>query len=149
MARMPGLVVPYYPHHVTQRGNRRQKTFFCEGDYWRAYLSDCVSHDKEELIERHTRTGRPLGNPEFVRKLEILTGKALAPKIPGRKPAISKLVYCPRNPGGVCRRRDAGPAAIDLTIDVSGRRCRVLRWRGMPRPGRGNQPVSSADAPFR
>jgi putative transposase len=25
------------PHHVTQRGNRRQQTFFCDDDY-RAYL---------------------------------------------------------------------------------------------------------------
>jgi putative transposase len=33
MARMPRLVVPGYPHHVTQRGNRRQETFFCEDDY--------------------------------------------------------------------------------------------------------------------
>ena len=221
MARRPRLVVPFYPHHVTQRGNRRQKTFFCEGDYlcyiglvskyaqqtgtevwayclmpnhvhlvmvpstedglratlgeahrrytrhinfregwrghlwqerfhsflmdeeylmatvryverdpvvakicgspehwkwssarahikgeddtlvrvspmldrvgsWRAYLSDSVNRNKEELIERHARTGRPLGNPEFVRKLEILTGETLAPKRPGRKPAISK-----------------------------------------------------------
>jgi putative transposase len=37
MARMPRLVVPDYPHHVTQRGNRRMKTFFCREDY-RAYL---------------------------------------------------------------------------------------------------------------
>jgi len=22
-----------FPHHVTQRGNRRQKTFFCDDDY--------------------------------------------------------------------------------------------------------------------
>ena len=28
MARMPRVVVPSFPHHVTQRGNRRQKTFF-------------------------------------------------------------------------------------------------------------------------
>ncbi len=33
MARMPQIVVPGYPHHATQRGNRRQKTFFCEDDY--------------------------------------------------------------------------------------------------------------------
>lgn len=33
MARMARLVVPGYPHHVTQRGNRRQKTFFCDDDY--------------------------------------------------------------------------------------------------------------------
>lgn len=37
MARMPRLVVPDYPHHVTQRGNRRMQTFFCDDDY-RAYL---------------------------------------------------------------------------------------------------------------
>jgi putative transposase len=33
MARMARVVVPFYPHHVTQRGNRRQKTFFDERDY--------------------------------------------------------------------------------------------------------------------
>ena len=33
MARMPRIVVPGYPHHVTQRGNRRQQTFFCDDDY--------------------------------------------------------------------------------------------------------------------
>jgi len=47
MARMARLVVPGYPHHVTQRGNRRQKTFFCYADYqyYRElllrYCSDC------------------------------------------------------------------------------------------------------------
>ena len=33
MARMPRVVVPSFPHHVTQRGNRRQKTFFWVDDY--------------------------------------------------------------------------------------------------------------------
>lgn len=33
MARMARLVVPGYPHHVTQRGNRQQKTFFRADDY--------------------------------------------------------------------------------------------------------------------
>ena len=33
MARMRRLVVPGYPHHVTQRGNRRQRTFFKNDDY--------------------------------------------------------------------------------------------------------------------
>ena len=33
MARMARVVVPGYPHHVTQRGNRRQKTFFNQDDY--------------------------------------------------------------------------------------------------------------------
>ena len=37
MARMARLVVPGHPHHVTQRGNRRQPVFFSDDDY-RAYL---------------------------------------------------------------------------------------------------------------
>ena len=216
MARMARLVVPHFPHHVTQRGNRRQKTFFCEEDYryyiellseyakisrtaiwayclmpnhvhlvmvpaeedglqatlgeahrrytrfinfrerwrghlwqerfhsflmdehyllstvryvernpvvarlcdnpedwqwssarahltghddklvqvqpmldridnWRIYLSDAGKQHHQELIKRHTRTGRPLGGKEFVRKLKTLTGKELAHKKPGRK----------------------------------------------------------------
>ena len=33
MARLPRLVIPGLPHHVTQRGNGRQPTFFEEADY--------------------------------------------------------------------------------------------------------------------
>jgi len=33
LGRMKRMVVPGYPHHITQRGNRRQKTFFCADDY--------------------------------------------------------------------------------------------------------------------
>jgi len=33
MARMARAVAPGYPHHVTQRGNRRQQTFFDDEDY--------------------------------------------------------------------------------------------------------------------
>jgi len=33
MARLPRLVLPGYPYHVTQRGNRRQQTFFKDSDY--------------------------------------------------------------------------------------------------------------------
>ncbi len=37
MARTARIVAPGYPHHVTQRGSRRQQTFFSDDDY-RAYL---------------------------------------------------------------------------------------------------------------
>ena len=33
MARMARVVAVGYPHHITQRGNRRQRTFFIEADY--------------------------------------------------------------------------------------------------------------------
>ena len=45
MARLARIVIPSVPHHVTQRGNRRQTVFFGDGDY-RAYLA---------LLTEHTR----------------------------------------------------------------------------------------------
>lgn len=33
MARIARVVASGYPHHITQRGNRRQQTFFCDDDY--------------------------------------------------------------------------------------------------------------------
>ena len=38
MPRIARVVAPGLPHHITQRGNRRQQTFFCEEDY-QAYLA--------------------------------------------------------------------------------------------------------------
>ena len=55
MARMPRLVVPGYPHHVTQRGNRRMQTFFSEDDY-QAYIDYLV----EGLDLSHTEIWYPL-----------------------------------------------------------------------------------------
>ena len=46
MARMPRLVVPGYPHHVTQRGNRRMKTFFTEDDY--EYYLELIKRYKDK-----------------------------------------------------------------------------------------------------
>lgn len=33
MARLARFIIPGVPHHVTQRGNGRQRTFFCDADY--------------------------------------------------------------------------------------------------------------------
>ncbi len=50
MARLARVVVPGIPHHVNQRGNRRQTTFFNDGDY-QAYrdlmAAQCARHDVE------------------------------------------------------------------------------------------------------
>jgi putative transposase len=43
---MARLVVSGFRHHVTQRGNRRQKTFFCDDDY-RYYI---------ELLSAYAKT---------------------------------------------------------------------------------------------
>jgi len=48
MPRMARVVAPGYPHHVTQRGNRRQRTFFRDADY-QAYI--------ELLRERRGKAG--------------------------------------------------------------------------------------------
>ena len=46
MARMARIVVPGYPHHVTQRGNRRQKTFFGDDDY--RYYIELLSESAQQ-----------------------------------------------------------------------------------------------------
>jgi putative transposase len=50
MARLARVVAPGFPHHITQRGNRRQQTFFRDDDY-QAYLDSvgewCSAHDVE------------------------------------------------------------------------------------------------------
>ena len=38
VGRIARVVAPGWPHHVTQRGNRRMETLFCDDDY-RAYLA--------------------------------------------------------------------------------------------------------------
>jgi putative transposase len=48
MARLARIVLPDIPHHVTQRGNGRAQTFFCEADY-RLYLT---------LLAKHCRAAR-------------------------------------------------------------------------------------------
>ena len=42
MARLARIVVPGLPHHVTQRGNRRERVFFEDGDHLRylAFLAE-------------------------------------------------------------------------------------------------------------
>ena len=50
MARQARVVIPETPHHVTQRGNRRQPTFFCDADYV-AYLHNAREAFAEAGVE--------------------------------------------------------------------------------------------------
>ena len=45
MARIARIVVSALPHHVTQRGNRRQTVFFGD-DAYRAYLAFLIEHTR-------------------------------------------------------------------------------------------------------
>ena len=49
MARLARVVIPGMPHHVTQRGNRRQQTFFHDEDY-EAYLKLMAEWCREEGV---------------------------------------------------------------------------------------------------
>lgn len=58
-------------------------------DNWKAYLSNTEDAGATDTIRRHTRTGRPLGSSNFIDKLELLTGKPIAPRRPGPRPSSS------------------------------------------------------------
>jgi len=51
MARLPRIVIPGYPHHVTQRGNRRAQTFFEDGDYelYKSLLAEAARKADAEI----------------------------------------------------------------------------------------------------
>ncbi len=50
MARLPRLIVPGCPHHVTQRGNHRQTVFFSDGDR-RMYLTILRDHCRSHQVQ--------------------------------------------------------------------------------------------------
>ncbi len=50
MARLARLVIPGFPRHVSQRGNRRQQTFFNDDDY-AAYLELMGDWCREKGVE--------------------------------------------------------------------------------------------------
>src|SRR4051812_26253503 len=51
MVRLPRLVLPDLPYHVTQRGNRREQTFFEDGDYmlYRKLLAEAAAKAGSEI----------------------------------------------------------------------------------------------------
>jgi putative transposase len=58
---------------------------------WRAMLrhgleAGDLAPDEEVAIEARLRTGRPWGSEAFVKRLERMTGRAIAPQKRGRKP---------------------------------------------------------------
>ncbi len=86
MARLARLVVPGLPHHITQRGNRRQQVFLAMVPDWNAFLNSAMPEEEPGELRRHVRTGRPLGDERFVGRLEEMRGRALKPQKHGPKP---------------------------------------------------------------
>ncbi len=59
------------------------------GGDWKAYLKEGIEIEKVRAFERHARTGRPLGDLRFLRRVERKTGRKVVPGKPGR-PRIGK-----------------------------------------------------------
>lgn len=61
-------------------------------DSWKDFLNEAIGQDTKEKLQKHERTGRPLGSEQFLEKLESITGLELKPKKPGpRKKDVSPL----------------------------------------------------------
>ncbi len=74
MARLPRVVLPGHPHHVTQRGNRRQKVFFSEKDFghYRQLLAESCRHCETAcwaycLMPNHVHLLLVPGHPDGLR----------------------------------------------------------------------------------
>ena len=50
---------------------------------WRSYLGE--GGQELDQIRKHSRTGRPLGDEEFIGKLECVLGRSMQKKRPGPK----------------------------------------------------------------
>lgn len=80
MSRLARLVIPGLPNHVTQRGNRRARTFFEDDDY---ALYEALLHESADKAGAEVwcyclmPTGRPLGSDEWLDDLELATGRQL------------------------------------------------------------------------
>jgi len=57
---------------------------------WADFLSTEISNDEAAALQKHERTGRPLGSREFVEDLEDRLGRALLPQKPGPRPDTRK-----------------------------------------------------------
>jgi putative transposase len=75
MARIARIVVPGVPHHVTQRGNRRETTFFEDGDYrfYLALLAEASAKAGTEvwgycLMPNHVHLILTPGDPDGLRR---------------------------------------------------------------------------------
>ena len=57
---------------------------------WKDFLSEGISEEDAGKIQSSERTGRPLGDESFIKKLEKMTGRLLRKKKPGPKPKLAK-----------------------------------------------------------
>lgn len=87
--------------HMHERADQLMTTGGMRGfvDDWRSYLDEALTHAEIDELRKHTSTGRPAGDGQFITELESLTGRRLVRRKPGPKPSCS---HCPPNR---CERR--------------------------------------------
>jgi putative transposase len=92
MARLARVVIPGYPHHVTQRGNGRARTFFSDADYalYRDLLGrHCRSADVEVwawcLMPNHVHLILVPSDPDGLRRALAAVHRRYAGVIQARR----------------------------------------------------------------
>jgi len=117
MGRIARIVAPGWPHHVVQRGNRRQQTFFTDEDY-RAYLSLLVEwcgrwRTRIWAVKSSQSAGRmvrPLANADL--------GRQVVPRGPGANRRKGNRYCVPRYKDNVLKQHVWGLTYIDELVQV-------------------------------
>ena len=89
MARISRILVPGYPHHITQRGVRSMDVFHSEDDrcQYLQFLYEETARFGVDILAwclMATRTGRPAGSDDFVQRIEQVAARDLSIGMPGR-----------------------------------------------------------------
>ena len=113
MPRLARSVFAKVPHHITQRGNRRDPVLITDEDRhayldwlseyagknevevlaycliegmgdWSAWLAQGDEPGELEILRRNADKGLPCGSQKFIGKLERLTGRVLQYRLRGR-----------------------------------------------------------------
>jgi hypothetical protein len=89
MPRIARLVIPGIPHHIIQRGNRRQPVFFSnEGKSFYLKIRAKLA-PKPEDYQWSSARAHVISIDDFIRRLEEITGRTLMIQRPGRRTAKS------------------------------------------------------------
>ena len=52
---------------------------------WSDFLTEKITFEEREDLQKHERTGRPLGSLKFIERLEKMLNLKLKPEKPGKK----------------------------------------------------------------
>jgi len=71
--------------HVLKEKDELLSDFYLMSEIsdWASYLREETDESDKKLFKSHSRTGRPLGDDEFIDRLEKLTGRSLKKEKPG------------------------------------------------------------------